>query len=265
MSDCAVIILNWNTRDLLRDCLRSLGRLTTDEHVEVLVVDNASADDSVAMVEREFPNVRALRSSENLGYARANNLGIRATSAPVVVLLNSDTIASPAAIEGIAQRFADDEQLGALSPLLRTPDGAGQPYGYGGEPTPTYLLRRGLMRLLFRRYLHDWHPRAAIETDWVSGACLGLRRTALERVGLLDEHMFMYFEDTDLCMRLRRAGFRVRYDPSLEIVHIGGQSLKQNPAARRAYRDSLMHLYRKHYGRAALAALKIMLPMYTKF
>jgi GT2 family glycosyltransferase len=264
MSDCAVIILNWNMRDLLRDCLRSLGRATSDPRIEVLVVDNASADDSVAMVEREFPNVRTLRSSENLGYARANNLGIRATSAPVVVLLNSDTIASPAAIEGIARRFADDERLGALSPLLRTPDGAGQPYGYGGEPTPTYLLRRGFLRLAFRRPLHDWTPTQPVDADWVSGACLGLRRAALERVGLLDEAMFMYFEDVELCMRLRRAGYAVRYDPSLSIVHIGGQSLKQNPAARRAYRDSLRYLYRKHYGRAARLALRLMLPVYAR-
>ncbi|MCX6019454.1 MAG: glycosyltransferase family 2 protein [Chloroflexi bacterium] len=261
MNTLDVIILNWNTRDLLRDCLHSLGRL----QAYTTVVDNASTDESAAMVEREFPAARLVHSAENLGYARANNAAMRATSAPVVVLLNSDTLVTPEAIEGIAQRFTEDVRLGALSPLLRTPDGAAQPYAFGGEPTPSYLLHRGLMRLLFRRYLHDWHPRAAIEADWVSGACLGLRRTALDAVGLLDEHMFMYFEDTELCMRLRRAGFRVRYDPSLEIMHIGGQSLKQNPAARRAYRDSLMHLYRKHYGRAALAALKIMLPVYTKF
>jgi len=264
MTDIAVVIVNWNTRDLLRQCLHSLGRLTNDPRCEVLVVDNASSDDSVAMVEREFPNVHMLRSAENVGYARANNLGIRATSAPVVVLLNSDTIASPATIEGVAQRFVQDQHLGALSPLLRTPDGAGQPFAYGGEPTPAYLLRRGAMRLLLRRALHDWTPHAPIETDWVSGACLGLRRTALDAVGLLDEDMFMYFEDVDLCMRLRRAGFRVRYDPTLSIVHIGGQSLRQNPAARRAYRDSLLHLYRKHYGRAALAALQVMLPVYSR-
>lgn len=260
MTDCDVIILNWNTRDLLRDCLHSLGRLQAC----TTVVDNASTDDSAAMVEREFPAVHLLRSAENLGYARANNAAMRATSAPVVVLLNSDTLVTPEAIEGIAQRFAQDARLGALSPLLRTPDGAAQPYAFGGEPTPTYLLRRGLMRLLFRRYLHDWQPRTALETAWVSGACLGLRRSALDAAGMLDENMFMYFEDVELCMRLRRAGFRVRYDPSLEIVHIGGQSLKQNPSARRAYRDSLLRLYRKHYGRAALAALRIMLPVYSR-
>lgn len=264
MTDISVVIVNWNTCDLLRQCLLSLGRLASDARCEVLVVDNASSDESAAMVEREFPNVHMLRGTENVGYARANNLGIRATSAPVVVLLNSDTIPTPEAIEGMAQRFTQDQDLGALSPLLRTPDGGGQPYAYGDEPTPAYLLRRGVTRLLFRRYLHNWTPHTPIETEWVSGACLGLRRSALDAAGRLDEDMFMYFEDVELCMRLRRAGYAVRYDPTLSIVHIGGQSLRQNPAARRAYRDSLLHLYRKHYGRAALAALQIMLPVYSR-
>lgn len=264
MSECAVVILNWNTRDLLRQCLASLGRVTSDSHTEVIVVDNASTDDSVAMVEREFPNVRVLRCESNYGYARANNLGIRATTAPVVVLLNSDTVASPEAIEGMTQRFAQDDRLGALSPLLRTPDGAGQPYGYGGEPTPAYLLRRGLMRLVFRRPLHDWQPQHALDVDWVSGACLGLRRSALDRAGMLDESMFMYFEDVEVCMRLRRTGYAVLYDPTLSIVHIGGQSLKQNPAARRAYRESLQRLYRRHYGVFARLLLRVMLPVYAR-
>ncbi len=129
-----------------------------------------------------------------------------------------------------------------------------QPYSFGGDPTPLYLLRRAVAHLR-GRYLHDWGTATPQQVDWVSGASLVVRREAVERVGGLDEAMFMYFEDNDWCRRMRQAGWQVWYDPASEVVHIGGASLNQNPEARAAYYRSLAYFYRKHYGRLAGAAM----------
>jgi GT2 family glycosyltransferase len=142
------------------------------------------------------------------------------------------------------------------------PTGAAQPYAVGCDPTLGYLLRRGISRLLFGRPLHDWATDDVQPVDWVSGACLLARRAAIEQAGPLDENIFMYFEDNDWCLRIRRAGWRVYYDPQVAITHIGGQSLARNPAATRAYSESLRYFYRKHYGLRARILLSLCLPFY---
>jgi hypothetical protein len=137
---------------------------------------------------------------------------------------------------------------GACSPQLLRPDGSPQPYTFGDDPSLKYLLRRGLNRLLRHRYLHNWATDAIQEVDWVSGACLMVRRQAIDQVGGLDENIFMYFEDNDWCLRIRQAGWKIYYNPQVSITHLGGQSLAQNPAARRGYYRSLDYFYTKHYG-----------------
>jgi len=278
----SVIIVNWNGRELLRNCLRSLlghrssviGRqLNTGPgpatepfrlSTEIIVVDNASTDGSAEMVSREFPDVRQIINAENLGFARANNVGIRAARGRYILLLNNDTVASPDALEGLVAFMEAHPDAGAVGPRLLRPDGAAQPYAFGCDPTPGYLLRRGINRLLFGRPLHDWATNDVQPVDWVSGACLLARRAAIEQAGLLDEKIFMYFEDNDWCLRIRRAGWRVYYDPQVAIIHIGGQSLAHNPAAARAYRESLRYFYRKHYGPAANGMLWLLLPIYAR-
>ncbi|HXS83184.1 MAG TPA: glycosyltransferase family 2 protein, partial [Methylomirabilota bacterium] len=179
-----ILIVSWNTRDLLRDCLRSLEPAAHPEW-DVLVVDNASTDDSVAMVRSEFPSVRLIENAVNSGYARANNQGLRASTAPYALLLNSDTRATPAAIAGLVEFMEAHPEAGAVSPRLLRADGTAQPFAFGGDPTLTYLLRRGALRVMTGRYLHDWATERTQPVDWVSGACLLVRRTAIEQVGLL--------------------------------------------------------------------------------
>jgi GT2 family glycosyltransferase len=257
-----ILIVSWNTRDLLRDCLRSL-QPTTPEW-DVLVVDNASTDDSVAMVRREFPSVRLIENAVNSGYARANNQGLRASTAPYALLLNSDTRATARAIDGLVAFMDAHPEAGAVSPRLLRADGSAQPFAFGGDPTLPYLLRRSALRVMTGRYLHDWATERTQPVDWVSGACLLVRRTAIEQVGLLDEDFFMYFEDNDWCLRLRRAGWKNYYHPAQAIVHLGGQSLARNPQAQSAYEASLRHFYRKHYGAVAELALRVLLPVYSR-
>ncbi len=278
--DLSVIIVSWNVAALLRDCLRSVvrsqapgvrsqesGELIADSCFltsEIIVVDNASADGSAAMVRVEFPAVRLIVNAENLGFARGNNQGIRVSGGRYVVLLNSDTIVPSGALATLVAFMDAHPTAGAVGPRLLRPDGTPQPYAFGGDPTLRYLLARGVNRLIFRRPLHDWVTDAVQEVDWVSGACLMVRRAAMDQVGLLDENIFMYFEDNDWCLRIRQAGWRVVFNPHVAITHIGGQSLAQNPAARRAYRDSLRYFYAKHYGPTAGLLLRLLLPFYAR-
>jgi len=273
--DLSVIVLSWNVRDLLRACLCSL--LTDDRRltiagssslvnrlssVEIIVVDNASTDGSAEMVAREFPTVRLICNETNLGYARANNVGIAASRGRYILLLNSDTVVPAAALAKLVAFMETHPEAAACSPQLVGVDGRPQPYAFGCDPTPGYLLRRGLYRLLLRRPLHDWDTAKVQEVDWVSGACLLVRRSAIDQIGLLDERFFMYFEDNDWCRRMRAAGWQIYYNPAIAITHIGGQGLVQNPAAQRAYYRSLEYFYAKHFGWLARGLLRIGLAIY---
>src|SRR5262249_46308269 len=159
----------------LRDCLRSLAPA---EHPEwdVRVVDNASGDGSPAMVKSEFPTVRLIENADNAGYARANNQGLRDNPAPYALLLNSDTRATPAAIQGLLAFMDAHPDAGAVSPRLLNADGSAQAFAFGGDPTLSYILRRGALRVTARKYLHDWATTQTRAVDWVSGACLLVRR-----------------------------------------------------------------------------------------
>ncbi len=261
--DLAIVIVNWNTRELLRDCLNSFAQ-ASGASCQAVVVDNGSSDGSPGMVEEEFPFVRLIANADNQGFGRANNQGIRESGAArYVLLLNSDTLVRPGALRALVRFMDEHPQAGACGPRLLRPDGSPQPYTFGSDPTPGYLLARGLNQLVFRRYLHNWGTSSVQEVDWVSGASLMVRREAIEQAGLLDEAIFMYFEDNDWCLRIRQAGWKVYYNPQVEIVHIGGQSLKQNPKAQQAYYQSLNYFYAKHYGRLAQALLQVGLAPYT--
>ena len=270
-----ITIVSWNTRKLLRDCLASIasdpGLSLSNQRsaagglpIEIIVVDNASADGSVEMVQREFPDIHLIVNESNLGFARANNRGIAASRGRYVLLLNSDTLASAGALDTLVAFMDAHPEAGVVGPRLLRPVGMAQPYAFGGDPTLGYLARRGLNRRLRRRYLHDWNTDAIQEVDWVSGACLMARRAAIEQAGPLDESLFMYFEDNEWCLRIRKAGWKVYYDPQAAIVHLGGQSLAKNPTARQAYSESLRHFYRKHYSRSAQLLLAALLPLYRR-
>ena len=259
-----IVVVSWNTASLLADCLRSIPAGAAGIAHEVVVVDNASTDGSAQIVADQFPGARLICNTDNVGFARANNQAISATQSEYVLLLNSDTVARPDALVGLVRFMDARPQAGAAGPRLLRPDGTPQPYAFGGDPRPGYLLARAANRLLFRRYLHDWATETVQEVNWVSGACMMVRRAAIEQVGLMDEKMFMYFEDNEWCLRLRRGDWQVYYNPQVAIIHLGGQSTRRNPAAQRAYWDSLRYFYHKHYGKAAGWALELMLPVYSR-
>ena len=260
-SSVSVIIVNWNTAALLCQCLTSLYAHAVSRP-EVIVVDNGSTDGSAQMVARSFPQVRLIRNMENRGFAAANNQGLALAMGRHLLLLNSDTVLATALPAALSRFLDETPDAGAAGPRLVGADGGPQPFTFGGDPTLGYLLRRGARALLRRGPLHDWAESTSRAVDWVSGACLMVRREVYEQVGGLDEKLFMYFEDNDWCLRIRKAGWRVHRVPTITLTHLGGQSATHNPGASAAYYQSLLHFYRKHYSPVELYMLRIALVGY---
>ena len=204
-----------------------------------------------------------VRSEQNVGFAAGNNLGIVLATGRVLILLNSDTQVSPGTLKDLVTYLTDHPTVAVVSPRLVTATGIPQAFAFGCDPTPGYLLRRGANRLLGRGPLHEWAVSEPIEVDWVSGACMCVRRAAIDQVGLLDDRFFMYFEDNDWCLRMRQKGWSIVYNPTCQVIHLGGQSQPQRRQANRMYQQSLLYFYEKHYGPLAQLSLKIALQGYN--
>lgn len=248
-----VCIVAWRSRDLLRACLQAIdGRR---EVGDIVVVDNASGDGSVEMVRGEFPNVRLIANDDNLGFAAANNQGLRATQAPFVLLLNPDTEVQEGALEALLAAFADERCAGAAAQLL-LPDGSIQA-SCRSFPEPAALLYEalGLARLfpgsesIGRYRMRYWDHRSRREVDQPMASALALRRRALEETGLFDDDFPLYFNDVDLCYRLREAGWKIVFEPAAQVIHYYGHSStwQVRPAAIVESHRSLIRFYRKHY------------------
>ncbi len=226
----SVVIVNWNTRDLLARCLESLRVEMSAQVVEVFVVDNASSDGSAAMVRARFPWVRLIENAENVGFARANNQALSQARGPYIVLLNSDTQVSPGALQTLVHFMETHPRAGACGPLLRNPDGSLQ-----ASCHPLLTPAREFWRLIFldplyRRATYPqerWGLELPRRVEVIKGACLLLRSEALDEVGLLDDRYFMYTEEMDLCYRLSRAGWELWWVPQATIMHHGEASSRQ--------------------------------------
>ena len=253
MIDLSIIIVNWNTRDLLAQCLQSVYDTVRGLEFEVFVVDNASTDGSAAMVRERFPQVQLIENGENVGFARANNQAIERSTGHYVLLLNSDTVVTPGAIEALV-KFADlRPDAGAVGPQLLNGDGSFQA-SYAQFPTlwTEVLLLWGIARVVYSRYFPSNPPEHSQETcecDWVGGACLLVRKEAIAEVGTLDEDYFLYVEEADWCYRLKQRGWKILYYPDARIVHYGGRSSDQWDVSRRIHlHRSKLLFFRKHRG-----------------
>jgi GT2 family glycosyltransferase len=230
----------------------------------VVVVDNASPDESAQMVRSEWPSVRLIEANANVGFAAANNIGLRATGSDLVLLLNSDTVVPGGAIDRLVARLKAEPRAAAAGPRLV--DGTGRAeLSFGRMIGPWNELGQKLVGRLHARAvppISNWvESRARSErfVDWVSGACLLAWRQDVEAVGLLDSRYFMYGEDVDLCAALRARGRKVLFTPAAEVVHLRGRSAATAPdATALAYRRSHLAFYAKHHPRW-LPALKIYL------
>jgi len=253
----SVVIVNYNTRALLRQCLESLMKPATGRTLQIHVVDNCSRDGSPEMVRRDFPDVHLIVNSANLGYARANNQGLRESQGEFVLLLNSDTIATPEALGIMALQLERDPGVGAVGARLVYADGRIQ--GSAKKlPTPFNILagRRSLFFKAFPnnrftlRYIPCLSPDlpGPLEVGYVSGAALMTRHSIIDSVGTLDEGYYMYWEDADWCYRIQKAGWKVMYVPEARIVHLEGRS-SQEESSRLSFEfhKSLYRYFSLHY------------------
>ncbi len=229
--DIAIIIVNWNTCALLEECLHSVAadlEASGLQSAKVLVVDNGSTDGSVDMIRSSYPWVRVLVNEANAGFARANNQAFRVQRSDFYLLLNSDARLIPGTTARLLAEMRANEQVAVVGAALVNEDYTFQA-SFARYPTVTSLIAQllGLAPLLYGRH----YPSASLasslkarDVDWVGGACMMVRREAIEDVGPLDEGYFMYVEDVDWCWRMRQAQWRVRYTPSAVAIHLGGAS-----------------------------------------
>ena len=261
--DVSIIIINWNTRDLLAACLTSIYDTALGLTFDVWVVDNGSTDGSVEMVRDAFPEVHLGVNSQNEGFARANNQGMALSQGRYMLLFNSDAIASPGSLTALVALADAHPSAGIVGAKLVNADGSFQA-SYTDFPSlhSEFLMLTGLGRLLFG----PWYPshnqaqgQSPRPVDYVEGACLLVRRAAWEQVGGMDQDYFMYAEEVDWCYRMRHAGWHVYYAP-VPIPHLGGGSSRHRPMQREAdlYR-SRVRFFRQHYGPIRTSVLKGMI------
>ena len=245
--------MSYNARVELEACLTQLHDAPPNITHTIVVVDNDSSDGSADAVRTRWPQVTLIATGNNLGYARANNLGIQATESSLVLLLNSDTIPPAGAIDQLVNALRSRPEAAIAGPRLI--DGTGRvEISFGAMLSPFQELWQKCLVLGHRRAVPVITPfvekRARIEhfVDWVSGACLLVRRTDADAIGLLDERFFLYTEDVDFCAAARALGRRVLFTPTVEILHLRGRSGRSDPAARAAaYRQSHLAFYLKHH------------------
>jgi N-acetylglucosaminyl-diphospho-decaprenol L-rhamnosyltransferase len=254
--DLSVVTVSYNTRELLRGCLASVfATLGSTLRFEVVVVDNASSDASVAMIRGSFPEVRVLANSENVGFAAGSNQGIRESTGRYVILLNPDTVATDGALVEMVRLMEERNEVGAVGPSLLFPDGSFQHSAFTFPTLPMIFLDFfPLNRRLLDSRLNGRYPRACYSKgepfaiDHPLGAALMVRRSVVDEVGSLDKDFFMYCEEIDWCMRIKRAGWQILCCPAAKIVHHVGQSTGQ--FREKMYVElhrSRYRLYEKHY------------------
>jgi GT2 family glycosyltransferase len=278
--DVSIIIVSLNTRDVLRRCLTGLTQqiaATPQVSTEIFVVDNNSRDGSAAMVRSEFPAVILIETGLNLGFAGANNVAMRIAKGRFILLLNSDAFLQAHALRLAVEHMDATPKAGLGGARLIGEDGSWQPSARA-FPTPLHemIMHLGLAAKypkskFFGHADRTWaDPSLSAQTDWVPGAFMIIRKTVLDEVGIFDENFFLYYEETDLCRRIRNAGHQIWYWPDIVVIHIGGESTRQTShvvigSQLTLWRMRAMLLYfRKHHGRIGARAMRTLEALYYR-
>ena len=245
--EVSILVVSYNTLVDLERCLQSLHDTPPSISHEVVVIDNASTDGSAAAVRSRWPKARLIALDSNVGFARANNIGLRQTQSDLVLLLNSDTIVPPHAVDHLVRELRDLPGAAIVGPRLVNEAGAAE-LSFGRMMGPmAELQQKFLQRIAGPRRIQELTSRPR-RVDWVSGACLLVRRADAEAVGLLDERYFMYCEDVDFCASIRTRGGRVYFTPTAKVIHLRGRSVAANrKAVEVAHRKAHLAFYEKHH------------------
>jgi len=249
--DLSVIIVNWNTKDLLLQCLESLYQGAKGIEKEIFVVDNSSSDGSGTAVREGFPEINLIENQSNLGFAKATNQGMNRSNGEYLLLLNPDTQVKDEAIERMLSFMDAHSEAGAVGAQLLNVDGSKQNSIANFPSLATELLNKSFLRWLFPEKFpgKETDYPGPVEVDSVIGACMLVRREAVEQVGLLDEEYFLFLEETDWCYRMKEAGWKIYHNPHAEILHFQGKSAEaEKGKARIEYYRSRYHYFRKNRG-----------------
>ena len=252
----SIIIVSWNVKDDLVRCLSSLRENPPSVPFEQIVVDNNSTDGTVDLVKQNFPEVTLIDNPDNCGFATANNQGIELSSGEYVLLLNPDTVVHPAALNILIEFLDNNPQVGVCGPKLLNDNGSVQasvrrfPTFRGIMYSHTVCRLLGLFRPAYRKWMmKDFKYDKQTDVDQIMGAAMLVRHSIIEQVGAMDENFFMYFEEIDLCYRIKEAGWRIVFLPQAVISHLGGQSSRQVPLKRIMLFKSMIAFFRKHRGK----------------
>jgi len=259
MMDLSVIIVSWNAKEYLQKCLESLIPETMTHVTEIIVVDNASTDGSPEMVKERFPHVKLICNDANLGFAKANNIGIKQSKGKYICLINSDVVVLRGCIDRMLDYMNQHLEIGMLGPKILNPDRTLQP-SCMGFPTIWNVFCRALAldtlfprsRLFGGRLMTFWPHNNVCRVEVLNGCFWMVRREALNKVGLLDENFFMYGEDIDWCKRFHDAGWMVVFFPDAQVIHYGGGSSSNAPV--RFYLEMQradLQYWKKHHSRPA--------------
>ncbi len=271
MADISIIIVNWNVRDLLDKCLASLleaqaGGDGGRPALEIIVVDCDSQDNSAAMIRERYPTVKLLPQSENIGFTRGNNLGMRAATADTLMLLNPDTEVYADTLMTMLGYMRQQPGVGILGPHTLNTDGSHQSTRRRFPTLLTGLFESAWLSVLapasvFDSYfMRDTDDDAILEVDWAQGSALMLRRAVWQEIGELDEGYVMYSEELDYCKRAKEAGWKVMYHGGAKIKHHGGRSSEQVAAFKQIqFHTSKLRYFRKHHGEPHYALLRVMI------
>ena len=267
MKDISISIVSWNTKGVLKNCLASIYSTARDISFEIIVVDNNSSDGSVEMVREEFPGIILISNTENLGFAKANNQAYEKASGRYFLILNSDTIVKPEALETMVRFMDSHPEAAALGPRLIYEDGSLQPSCRAFPDLLTAFFQMSYLEKIFPKnkfigkYLMGyWNHDDLREVDQPMGACLMFRKKALEEVGILDEQFFMYFEEVDLCFRIKKSGWKIYFIPDAQVIHLENKSSDMVwDKAHIYFFESMVKYFRKNLGNLKTFILKIII------
>ena len=242
----SVVIVSYNVRELLTACIDSVVKAAEGIDTEVFVVDNKSVDDTIEIINRDYPWVHLINNKENLGFSKANNIAIRQAEGEFVLLLNPDTVVAEGTLRGAIEFMDQHPEAGGAGVRMHNADGTLAPESRRAVPTPMVAARKmlGFTKRYYMSYL-SWDEPGQIEV--ISGAFMLLRRKAIDQVGMLDEDFFMYGEDIDLSYRLLKGGWQNWYLP-LDIIHYKGQSTQKSDFRYvHVFYQAMLIFFRKHY------------------
>jgi len=267
MADLTISTVNWNTRDILRDCLKSIFDTVHNLNFEIFIVDNASSDGSPEMVEKEFPRVKLIRNDANCGDSVGNNQVISGSEGEFILLLNSDTVVLPGTIEEMFWCMKENPSIAALACQSLYLDRKTVQHDCRRFPTlmtaffdDTFLGRWFSKNNVIKRYhMRDWAHDDFREVEQPPITCFMVRRQVVNAVGSLDEKLFLYYTDVDLCLRIKKAGFKIFYTPHAQVVHYASASIKKSPNVYRDWHKDKFYYYRKHHGVHSVIAMKFIL------